>query len=186
MSGKATPAALYGSLAVGEIRGHALEHAHGPAEMLVTLNDSLRRPGLENRFVAMVFAVYDPAGPSLTLANSGFPRPQLVREGKVTPLQVTGVPLGLLPDRRYDEIRVELRIGDLVAFCSDGVQEPAEGEAASFGSERLAELLVTLSDLAATEIADGVLRTTDLYLGEGREPPDDRTVVILKVTGEDL
>ena len=43
VSGKATPAALYGSLAVGEIRGHVLEHAHGPAEMLTTLNDSLLR-----------------------------------------------------------------------------------------------------------------------------------------------
>jgi sigma-B regulation protein RsbU (phosphoserine phosphatase) len=154
--------------------------------MLKTLNDSLLRPGLESRFVAMAFAVYDPAGPSLTLANSGFPRPQLVRDGKVTALQATGVPLGLMPDRRYDEIRVELRIGDLVAFCSDGVHEPAEGESAAFGSERLAELLVTLSDLTAAEIAEAVLRTTDLYLGEGCESPDDRTVVILKVTGEDL
>ncbi len=186
VSGKGAPAALYGSLAMGEIRGYALEHAHGPAEMLTTLNDSLLRPGLESRFVAMAFAIYDPAGPSLTLANSGFPKPQLVRNGKVTPLEVTGVPLGLLPDRDYDEIRVELCIGDLVAFCSDGVQEPADEEAASFGSDRLAELLVTLSDLTATEIAEAVLRTTDLYVGEGYESPDDRTVVILKVTGEDL
>ncbi len=186
VSGKAAPAALYGSLAVGEIRGHALEHSHGPAEMLETLNESLLRPGLESRFVAMAFAVYDPAGPSLTLSNSGFPRPQLVRDGKVTSLQITGVPLGLLPDRHYDEIRVELRAGDIVAFCSDGVQEPADAESACFESERLAELLLTLSDLTAVEIAEAVLRTSDLYLGEGREPPDDRTVVILKVTGEDL
>jgi len=185
VSGKATPAALYGSLAVGAIRGLALEHAHGPANMLTSLNDSLQRCGLENRFVAMAYAVFDPAGPSLTVANSGFPRPQLVRNGKVTPLQVTGVPLGLLPHRHYDEIQVDLRIGDIVAFCSDGVQEPADAEATPFGSERLAELLVTLSDLSATGIAEAVLRTTDLYLCEGGEPPDDRTVVILKVTGED-
>ena len=79
-----------------------------------------------------------------------------------------------------------LRTGDLVAFCSDGVQEPAEVESAALRSERLGELLLTLSDLTAVEIAEAVLRTSDLYLGEGREPPDDRTVVILKVTGEDL
>ena len=72
-----------------------------------------------------------------------------------------------------------------MAFCSDGVQEPADAELTPFGSERLAELLVTLSDLPAAEIAEAVLRTSDLYLGEGCEPPDDRTVVILKVTEEE-
>jgi sigma-B regulation protein RsbU (phosphoserine phosphatase) len=185
VSGKATPAALYSSLAVGQIRGHALGHTHDPAEMLALLNNSLQRRRLDNRFAAMAFAVYDPAGPSLTIANSGFPRPLLVRSGKTTPLPVTGVPLGLLPDRIYEEIRVDLRVGDLVVFCSDGVQEPADADAAQFGSERFEQLLITLSDLAAAQIAKAILRTTDLYLGEWGEPPDDRTVVVLKVTGEE-
>lgn len=32
--------------------------------------------------------------------------------------------------------------------------------------------------------AKAVLRTTDLYLGEWGEPPDNRTIIILKITGE--
>ncbi len=53
------------------------------------------------------------------------------------------------------------------------------------GDERILDVW-PLPGGTAAEIAEAVLRTTDLYLGEGCEPPDDRTVVILKVTGEDL
>ena len=43
------------------------------------------------------------------LANGGFPRPLLVRDGTIEQLPVEGLPLGLLPDVRYQEHRVQLR-----------------------------------------------------------------------------
>ena len=184
VAGKATPAALYGSLAVGLLRGYVVQHPRRPAEMLQHLNEALRRPNLDNRFVAMAFGVYDRGERTLTLANAGFTRPFLVRNGTVESIMVEGVPLGLLPGIRYEEVSLELLGGDVVVFCSDGVQDCADAEGIPIRGDRLAELLAQLSTLPARRIAQGILRTTDLYLGERSDPPDDRTVVVLKVPRE--
>jgi len=184
VAGKATPAALYGSLAVGILRGYVVQNPCRPAEMLAHMNEALRRPRLDNRFVAMAYGVYDRNSRRLAIANAGFTRPFLVRGGEARPVPVEGVPLGLLPGIRYTEKTLDLRKGDLVAFCSDGVQECADAEGVPIRGDRLGELLVELASMPARDIAKAILRTSDLYLGERSDPPDDRTVVILKVTGD--
>ncbi|MDA2914992.1 serine/threonine-protein phosphatase, partial [Acidobacteriia bacterium AH_259_A11_L15] len=88
VAGKATAAALYGALAIGILRGHVVEHPCEPAEMLELMNEYLRQPRIENRFMALAFALYDPRSKLLSLANAGFPRPRLVRGGRVEEIQV--------------------------------------------------------------------------------------------------
>ena len=83
------------SLAVGVLRGHVVEHHCEPSETLQEMNSQLLAHRIDNRFVAMGFALYDPDDRSLLLANSGLPRPLLVREGRVRELAVEGVPLGM-------------------------------------------------------------------------------------------
>ena len=60
VAGKGTPAALYASLAVGIVRGHIVEHPCEPEEMLADANRQLLSHRIDNRFVAMAFALYDP------------------------------------------------------------------------------------------------------------------------------
>src|ERR1700732_3322049 len=103
VSGKGTAAALYGSLALGTIREHVVEHPCPPAEMLAMLNRRLYGARLDSRFIAKTFAVYDAGSRRLTLANSGGPYPLLVRDGQVQELRVAGIPLGLFPDTEDEE-----------------------------------------------------------------------------------
>ena len=182
VSGKATPAALYGSLAIGMLRGHVVQHPCEPAEMLELMNSYLRQPRLDNRFVAMVFAVFDTHSKFLTVANAGFPRPYLIRRGRVEDIAVEGVPLGLLPEIRYEEKKLALQVGDLIVFCSDGIHECVDGNENEFGTPRLEALLGELSAGSARDIADGILRATDRYVAGNGKVADDRTVVVLRVT----
>jgi sigma-B regulation protein RsbU (phosphoserine phosphatase) len=184
VSGKGAAAALYGSLAVGILRGHVVEHPCEPEEMLAQLNQHLRQPRLTNRFVAMCFSVYDSSSRVLTVANAGFTRPRLLRRGQVEEVGVDGVPLGLLPDIRYEQKKLALQVGDAVIFCSDGIHECVNGRLEEFGDSRLEEILVELGGGSAQQIASGILRASDRYAEGPTGAPDDRTVVVLKVTPE--
>lgn len=145
VSGKGTAAALFGSLAIGTMREHVVEHPCPPAEMLALLNRRLHAARLDSRFVAAVFSVYDANTRSLTLANSGGPYPLLVRDGAVQSIRVTGIPLGLFPDTEYDQITVELLPGDTILFASDGILESANANFEEFGADRLSAVLAAVS-----------------------------------------
>jgi sigma-B regulation protein RsbU (phosphoserine phosphatase) len=181
VAGKGAAAALQGSLAVGIWRGHVVEHPCEPAEMLSHLNPHLVQPRLSNRFVALVFGLYDPRSHTLKIANAGFPRPHLVRDGSVEEIQVSGIPLGMLDDSSYHEEEVVLRPGDLVVFGSDGLQESVSGEGEEFGRRMMAATLRKLAAGTAQEIADGLLLATDRFVRDRERHADDRTVVVLKV-----
>lgn len=181
VAGKGAAAALYGSLAIGILRGHVVEHPCEPSEMLEELNRHLQQPRVESRFVALAFAVYDPKSKTLTVANSGFTRPRVLRGSKVEEIRVEGVPLGLLPGTKYEQKKVSLQVGDVIVFCSDGIHECIDQNEEEFGSARLEALLEELAAGTAREIAGGILRATDRYAaGNGHQ--DDRTVVVVKIT----
>jgi sigma-B regulation protein RsbU (phosphoserine phosphatase) len=181
VAGKGAAAALQGSLAIGSLREHVVSHPCDPADMLGHMNHRLEQPRLDNRFVAMAFAVYDANEPNLTVANAGFPRPQLLRDGRVEEIPVQGLPLGILPEPTYEQRKLDLRDGDVVVLCSDGLKECIDRDGEEFGTERLELRLIELSRSTAQEIADGLLEATAAHAGANGEPQDDRTIVVLKV-----
>ena len=183
VSGKGTAAALFGSLAIGIMREHIVEHPCPPPEMLALLNRRLHGARLDARFIAMAFAVYDAGERRLTLANAGSPYPILVRDGTVQQIRASGVPLGLFSDTEYEEVTVALRSGDVVLFASDGILESENSQEQEFGIARLSALLESVSpEQPASEICDLVLNATDAYSGGGFTPSDDRTLLVLRLT----
>ncbi|HEY3638316.1 MAG TPA: PP2C family protein-serine/threonine phosphatase, partial [Rhizomicrobium sp.] len=183
VSGKGTAAALFGSLAIGTMREHIVEHPCPPPEMLALLNRRLHGARLDSRFIAMAFAVYDAGERRLTLANAGAPYPILVRDGEVQQIRVGGIPLGLFPDTEYDEVTLELRPGDTLLFASDGILESENAEEEEFGFQRLTAVIKDISLLqSASEICDIILNATDEYSGGGFTPHDDRTLLVMRLT----
>lgn len=180
VAGKSTPAALYGALALGMLRELAAQQCCHPSRVLAEMNAKLCPLGIDNRFVALGLMAYEPTHRTLTLASSGLPHPFLARNGEVEPIPVEGVPLGLLPERSYDETVLGLETGDVVVMCSDGIEESLDGSGEELGKKELRQQLLELSAGSAREIADGLLAAADRHAGGG-EPSDDRTVLVLKV-----
>jgi sigma-B regulation protein RsbU (phosphoserine phosphatase) len=152
-----------------------------PADILANMNTKLHQLEIDNRFVAMLFAFYDDANRSLTLANSGLPRPYLLRDRSVHQIDVVGVPLGLFPDRTYKEITLDLQPQDMIVIYSDGIDESLNADGEELGSERLQQILRRLSGGSAREVVDGILDAVHRYAGN-TESSDDRTVVVIKIT----
>jgi len=185
VSGKGTAAALYGSLAIGSLRELVHDNEATPSEMLAELNNRLVAARLDAKFIAMQFAVYDAALRELTIANAGGTLPLMIRDGDVSEINVGGMPLGLLPDVEYDEVRLSLVPGDVVVFASDGIHESMNKELQEFGIDRLKALLATTGpDTPGYKIAQRIVKATDEHTGPGRMPHDDRTLLILRVTEE--
>ena len=185
VAGKGIAAALYGSLAIGMIREIVVDHIYEPSSMLALLNQRLHNGRLDSRFIAALFAVYDAASRRLTIANAGGPYPLLFRGGEVRTVLLEGVPLGLLPETEYDESSIDLIPGDVVVFASDGILESENAAKEEFGPERLSGILSAISpEDSARGIAQRILNETDRFSGAGAAPHDDRTLVVLRVTGE--
>ncbi len=180
VAGKATSAALLGSLAVGTLREFAGRSNLPPGRILAAMNDKLGRLGFSSRFVAMAFAVYHAERRVLTLANSGLPYPYLVRGRTVRQIEVAGVPLGLLEDRTYDEVEIELKPGDSLVIASDGVEESLNTSGQQFSFDRVRGALERLAEGSAIEVAEGLLASVRTF-AHGAEISDDRTIVALKV-----
>jgi sigma-B regulation protein RsbU (phosphoserine phosphatase) len=181
VAGKGTPAALYGSMAVGMLRAHVVEHPSEPDRMLAEMNRQLGRHGVDNRFVAILFGVFDGSSRTLVLANGGCPRPVLVRQDRIEELPVEGMPIGMFPDVRHEPLRLELEPGDVVVAFSDGVCESMDRNREEFGVRKLQALLIEQANRPAQAIADAVLDAARTYVQDSAREADDRTVVVLKV-----
>jgi len=181
VAGKSAPAALYGSLAVGILRGQALRRIHEPHGMLKRMNEQLGGMDIEERFVTMVYGVLDGQSRELVFSNAGFPYPYLVRDGEIRLIEKSGVPLGLFIETTYESTTVALRSGDVLAFCSDGFIDCENESGQPFGEKRLTKLILECAGLHPQKLATELIDRTDRHAGSAQHT-DDRTAVIIRVS----
>jgi sigma-B regulation protein RsbU (phosphoserine phosphatase) len=179
VSGKGAPAAIYAALVSGILRSHAPIEP-GPAEMLSAVNLSLAERRIEAQFVSLIYAVWDDANRTLLVANSGLPRPILVRDGKNTVIEATGLPLGLFDDASYDEFSFEMKPGDMFVFFSDGMLDARNRRGDLFGRGRMERIIAECSGRSADCVVDSLFRAVAEH-SAGVETFDDQTVVAIKV-----
>lgn len=136
VSGKGLPAALYAALAVGTLRG---VHKTGlaPSRVLHLLNERLLLRGISGRHSALQYAVFNPQTAEMRIVSAGMPGPLLLRGEQCEILQIAGIPPGLFPAVTYEESTVQLKQGDSLLFCTDGVTDARNLQDEEFGLERL-------------------------------------------------
>jgi sigma-B regulation protein RsbU (phosphoserine phosphatase) len=187
VSGKGTAAALLGALTIGILRAHTVEHASAPEEVLAVLNDRIREARLNARFVAMLLAVLDSCTWKLTVANAGNPYPLLLRGGRIEEIPLSGIPLGLMTGTQYEPVSLDLQLGDIVAFVSDGILECQNRKQQAFGAKRLATVLTSLpQEASAKEISSTILCATDAFSGHTSVLHDDRSLIVLRLIEKSL
>ena len=182
VAGKSTPAALYGSLAVGLLRGQALARQLEPGAVLDRLNQLLWRLHIKRRFVAMALAVLDGGSRRLRVANAGVPQPYLLRDGEVTNIDVSGLPLGGIEGSRHPQKEIVLASDDVVVICSDGLDDCLSADGETFGTACLPHDLRRAAPGSAQEIAEALIGACDQFADPSGEVDDDRTVVVVKAT----
>ncbi len=179
VSGKGAPAAIYAALVSGIIRSHApIEPA--PAEMLSAVNLSLAERRIEAQFVSIIYAVWDDAHRTLTVSNSGLPRPIYVHNGKNEVIEATGLPLGLFDEAEYDEFQFKMKAGDMFVFFSDGILDARNRRGELFGRGRVEKIVAGCAGDSAACVVDSLFKAVADH-SAGVETFDDQTVVAIRV-----
>lgn len=181
VSGKGAPAAIYAALVSGILRSHAPIEP-GPAEMLSAVNFSLGERRIDAQFVSLIYAVWDDPNRTLTVANSGLPRPIYCHDGKIEIIEATGLPLGLFDEADYEEFTFRAKPGDMFVFFSDGILDASNKAGDQFGRTRVEKLVSNCEQLSADCVVDSIFKAVAKH-ASGVETFDDQTVVAIKVKG---
>ena len=140
VAGKGLKAAMNVSMLMGALRSTP---DTSPAKIL----DSLNRVLVGSESFTTCQAAWFGANGELVLANAGHLPPYLNSQEVSLP---GGLPLGVLADTSYEEVRLYLHLGDRLLLMSDGVVEARLSSGELFGFERVHNL----SNQSAFYIAD--------------------------------
>ncbi|MGO9336620.1 MAG: PP2C family protein-serine/threonine phosphatase [Terracidiphilus sp.] len=130
VAGKGLKAAMNVSMIMGGLRRTP---ERSPAKILESLNRVLT--GSES-FTTCQVAFFGADG-EVVLANAGHLPPYLNSQEVFVP---GGLPLGVLPDVSYEEVRLYLHPGDRILLMSDGVVEARQPSGELFGFDRVHNL----------------------------------------------
>jgi sigma-B regulation protein RsbU (phosphoserine phosphatase) len=143
-----------------------------------SLNDRLIERKVEARYVTLLLLLWNPHNLTLTMSNAGATLPLVCRGKEIIDIDLAGVPIGLLPDREYDELEFQTQPGDLIVLYSDGVSDHLNHEGKEYGRERLGRVIRkrcmdTPDELVKAIFADLDKFNTTLF--------DDQTLIVMKV-----
>jgi sigma-B regulation protein RsbU (phosphoserine phosphatase) len=177
VSGKGAAAALYGSMVSGLLRTLAPRRRR-PAELMVALNEALVERKVEARYVTLCVLLWNPATREIVMANAGALPPMICRGSEILNIRVEGVPIGLLDNREYEEVKLEAKPGDMIVLYSDGITDHLNAAGAEFGRGRLAQVVRTHCDGSACDLIGNIFRELDKF---STTAFDDQTVFAIKV-----
>ena len=179
-TGKGVPAALVMATTCGMLQLAAQSSdSSSPGEVLEGVNETLLARIPSNMFVTCFYAILDPKSGHLVYANAGHDLPYLRRRGgDCEELRARGMPLGLMPDMRYEEKETILEDGEATLFYSDGLVEAHDPKGEMFGFPRLRELVAEHGEGKSLE--EILLEELYSFVGESWEQEDDITLLTLR------
>jgi len=180
--GKGLPAAMYGALVMGILRGI---HKSGTdtANVLKLLNERLMQRPLPGRFCCTLYAVFNPATGELVFSNAGLPLPLLISRTQCQPLGEGGFPSALFPVAAYGQHSVQLSPGDSVLFATDGLHESCNLDGTEFSVQHMTDCWAQCWPKSADESLNFLFQSLHTF-SNGAAPQDDVTVLVLKVPHE--
>jgi sigma-B regulation protein RsbU (phosphoserine phosphatase) len=188
VAGKGISAALVMSNVQASLRSQAAARRRLPAaegslaDMVGDINRLLCGITDGRTYVTFFYASFDPHTRQLTYVNGGHNAPVIAGlQGGTRTLGATGLPLGILPEARYEEATVSLRSGDLLLAYTDGVTESLDADGEQFGEHRLHALVTALAGLSADAVRQAVVEAVRGWSG-GAPPHDDLTFVVARAT----
>jgi serine phosphatase RsbU (regulator of sigma subunit) len=135
-------------------------------------------------YFTMILGELRPEQGSAVLVQAGHPSPLLLRHGDgVDAIGSGGLPIGVLPEAEFDEIRIDFGPGDRLLLFSDGLTEAEDAAGQPFGEQRLRELVLERRVEASEQLLDGISAAAGGWRGSD-DPEDDMTMLILEAIND--
>jgi serine phosphatase RsbU (regulator of sigma subunit) len=182
--GKGAAAAALTALVRYTLRAAAM-HNDDPAMMLVELNAAMLADNpddIDGRFatVCCMRLVSAPGQVDVTVACGGHAPAHVTRaDGTVEAVGTYGTILGVVPDVHVSSVEVTLHEGDSLIAVTDGVLEARDVAGDQFEDAGLDELLASVHDRSAADIAAQIERRALAH--QGGIARDDIAIVVAQV-----
>ncbi len=157
-----------------------------PDRVMRWLNGYLGSQLTSERFVRLVYCIFDPERAVLEYANAGHVPPIIYRAGRneIEWLEEGGVALGVEASSQYKTGRIELDPGDMITFYTDGVTEaPRNGK--PLGQGKLSDMVTAYGVGTPGELVQALSRCISSWVGFG-DQRDDIAVVVTQVVPDEL
>jgi hypothetical protein len=186
VSGKGIEAAFYMTFTKGVL--HALsDDITSTSDMLARINNLFLKNAKKGTFISLIFGIIDFKNSTFRFSRGGH-NPLLfftAETGKVKEYRPSGMGLGMAKEEMFRdniyELSLELKKGDILVMFTDGVVEATDSRGRFYGDARLHSILKRSSRLPAEKIIKAL--SDDLMkFGEGSEPHDDMTAIVIKKT----
>jgi sigma-B regulation protein RsbU (phosphoserine phosphatase) len=147
-----------------------------PAEVVRRLNLINQLDGDRNpHFITMVYGLLDCRTGVVRYVCAGHPDPIVVTaDGSTPPMPKGSVPVGLMPESRFEELEVHLEPGDRMFIHSDGLNEQRNPTRTEFGLDRLQQALVRSCEPVPSAVDGIVARVVEW---SGGEVTDDLSIL---------
>ena len=151
-----------------------------PDEVVRDLNSNFQND--DDMYFTIVYGVFNTSTGHLQMTQAGHPNPILTSQNSSPRLLGDGgFPVASLPEINFDLMEQELKAGDRLIFCSDGVTECADAGEEQFGMGRVIESLNRGAGLSLTEQLH-LLEADLLCWRGGEEFEDDVSVLALEIS----
>jgi sigma-B regulation protein RsbU (phosphoserine phosphatase) len=149
-----------------------------PGAALARINDFVGREIPPDKFVTIIYAVFDLRAYTCRLASAGHPPPARVADGSAFPVAMrTGPAIGLCDAGDWPEAECAFGARDKLVFHTDGITESLNGAGEEFGDARFLELLGAYGREPAPVLIERLSRALAAHRGGGAVS-DDYTLVV--------
>src|SRR5277367_1168903 len=180
VAGKSIPAAMLMATFQASLKTLSTAQVALP-ELVANMNKyacSNSQGGL--RFTTAFFSEYDAGRRFFTYINAGHNNPILRRSnGLIERLDVGGLPLGILPDAKYESASVTLAPGDWLIIFTDGLVEAENSHQQEYGEARVLSTIAAGATLTPDEMLKRLMTELDQFVGQTPQH-DDVTLMLLK------
>ena len=180
VAGKSIPAAMLMATFQASLKTLSTAQVALP-ELVANMNKyacSNSQGGL--RFTTAFLAEYDAARRVFNYINAGHNNPILRRaNGSIERLDVGGLPLGILPEAKYESASVTLAPGDWLIIFTDGLVEAENAHQEEYGETRLLAAIAAGAATTPGEMLNRLMAEVDLFVGSTPQH-DDVTCLLVK------
>jgi sigma-B regulation protein RsbU (phosphoserine phosphatase) len=154
--------------------------AVSPGTLVGKLNEVISSNIAADKFITFCYCAIDATDNRATYASAGHCPPILFhKSGEAVPLREGGTPLGIFPDRKYEDAGLQLEPGDRLVLYTDGLTEAMNSEEQEFGELRLVELGSRNIALSASEMLAAIKKEVVSFCNGSFQ--DDFTLVVVAV-----
>lgn len=159
VTGHGVPAALI-SIMLSAVAVESCRAGKSPKYIMDEVNDLLYEKLPDDKFVSLIYSIYDAADQTLTYAVGGHPEGLVYRPrtDEIFKLETGGSLVGVLPTNQagFEEQKIQLEPGDRMLLYTDAIVEALIGDHEAFGLDRLISFIRENHEMPVDEMIDAL------------------------------